>query len=47
MTTNVCALEILRRRYIGDDPVRLANVEREVAKAHLSQAVYDARRPWD
>jgi transcriptional regulator with XRE-family HTH domain len=37
------AADILRRRYIGDDPARKASVEEERLNAQIAQMIYDYR----
>jgi transcriptional regulator with XRE-family HTH domain len=37
------AVEILRRRYIGEDPERLASVEEERVHAKVARQIYDLR----
>lgn len=35
--------EILRLRYVGDDPARAAEVEAERINAHVARMIYDRR----
>ncbi|NQT18161.1 MAG: XRE family transcriptional regulator [Planctomycetes bacterium] len=37
------ASEVLRRRYIGDDPERKASIEAERVNAHVARMIYDLR----
>lgn len=37
------AVEILHRRYVGDNPERLASLERERARAKVARQVFDFR----
>ena len=37
------AVDILRRKYVGDDAARAANVERERTNAEVAQLIYDRR----
>jgi ribosome-binding protein aMBF1 (putative translation factor) len=41
--TTRSAVEILHRRYVGDDPERLASLERERARAQIARQVYELR----
>jgi ribosome-binding protein aMBF1 (putative translation factor) len=37
------AVDILRRRYVGEDPVRVTAVERERTNAEVAQLIYERR----
>ena len=37
------AVEVLRRRYVGDDPERLASLEKERVHAKVARQIYDLR----
>ena len=41
--TTTDGVEILRRLFIGDDPVRQASVEEEHANMEIDQKIYDLR----
>ena len=37
------AVDILRRKYVGEDPARVAAVERERTNAEVAQLIYERR----